>query len=280
MNINTVQIDYVRLGSFDKQASYYWLSQLSHFARLEGLETERGRFMQYKGVKCEFGFAGIAQQGEKGSGRTHTLIHLSGERAARYANTLRALADGGGKATRIDLQVTIPLADNKWDILGWRDTLMGAEWGHRRPSITAIVGEAGEHTLYIGSRQSERFWRFYVKKDGSGEAYLRAEIEYKGDMAEKLWARDSTAYAGTLGAELRHLPLPNDAISQELLRVTNHGVGIGYTVHESTKTWEWLNEAVTPVVQKMLNSHEHVQAMRNLLESWLSGHVSDSVISS
>ena len=271
MLVNQPALDYLRVGTWDHMQTYWWHNLIGEIAKSEGGNPETGKWMQYRGVKHKGAFAGHARQGP--DKHLHTLIQISGESAERYKHEVRALADkGGGKATRVDVQVTIPMSANPWRARAWADHLRRAEWGHRRPGITAIDGELGMDTLYIGSRTSERYIRFYVKDGSEGGLFLRYEIEYKGEKAQDAWnkAPYTESLRRLLGGELDRLPLPaTDPDLQALQSVLFPGNAIPtLTVGSGGKTWHWLLDAVDPALKRMLADHEYGAQTRELLAQW------------
>lgn len=272
MKVNVCMLDYLRIGSWDQDLTYYWLSYVSEAARREGVAPVRSGWLQYKGVSGASMFAGVARQGE--DRRMHTLLQVSGEAADRHAPAIRALADkGGGKATRVDVQVTVPLTGrDEWDPSAWAEHLREGEWGHRRPSVTVILGESGMHTLYVGSRSSSRYTRFYVKEDDAGNVYLRYEVEYKQERAQYVWslAADRARLRGVLGGELDKLPLPRGfGVVDRIAEALAPGSPVpALAVGSGGNTWAWMHEAVTPALERLLASHEYGQQARALLQDW------------
>lgn len=271
MILNSVMIDYLRLGSWDRKASYYWAQFVRELGRVEGVNPEQGGWLQYRGVKLPWAFAGVAKQGK--DERYHSLLQVSGSRADMAANMARVLVDGGGKCSRIDLQVTVPMVADYlwWD--RWSEYMLNASWGHRRPKIEPIPGDRGMSTLYVGSRTSERFIRFYVKELDNGDRALRFEVQYGGDMAQQVWseAGGRTQLKHRLAGELSRLPLPGPGgTNLNRLRVAlGNGAPVPTTVHEGGNTWAWINEAVDPAIKRLLGDHEHGGPMRGVLLEWL-----------
>lgn len=270
MIVNKPALDYLRLGSWDTNLSYYWIALVQQIASAENVSAESKRFLQYQGQGCPWAFAGVAEQGEQG--RLHTLLQISGERAHTYHREAKALAGntGGGKCTRIDVQVTIPLIS--WDPIEWCETLERGEWGHKPPKPRVILGDDGLDTLYIGGRSSSRYIRFYVKEDADGNRYLRFEVEYKQEKAQHVWERVGTPdyLSRLLGGELDRLPLWKQGSQyQAFTKVLMPGRPVpALQKAPGGKTWEWLHEAVDPVIRRFLADHERGGAMRELLREW------------
>lgn len=272
MLVNQPALDYLRVGTWDTGMSYWWIALVPQLAQQENQECKRARLMQYKGMGCKFAFAGVAAQGPER--RMHTLIQVSGERADTYWRDVFALADkGGGKATRVDLQVTVPMT-YAWEPHEWAERLSREEWGHKKPSLRVVAGDDGLHTLYIGTRSSERYIRFYVKEDDTGTRYLRFEVEFTGGKAQWVWAmlQSGANIAGKiLGGELRRLPLwEGDTLYRALDDALGKGNPVPTSVGAGGATWEWLLVQVDSVVRRYLADHELGGQMRRLLLEWQS----------
>ena len=63
MLINTVALDYLRVGSWDTMLSYWWIAYVTQIAERERAEVKRSRLMQYRGMGTGWVFAGVAEQG-------------------------------------------------------------------------------------------------------------------------------------------------------------------------------------------------------------------------
>src|SRR3990172_2041076 len=167
MIVNEAAIDYLRMTTF-------------HFTEYDkGVTTigggnngdwKRAGIMQYRGNKKLGVFHG---QGEQ-KGRTHYMIDISGGQADDYGYKL---LDNDLKVTRIDLQFTFEKPCD-WNVREFADAMREGIWPNRVRNVT-MIDNNGNDTIYIGSRTSDKFIRFYVKD----AEWLRYEIEIKGDAA-------------------------------------------------------------------------------------------------
>ena len=98
---------------------------------------------------------------------------------------LRAVFEAGAKITRLDLAkdardegIEIPKI--------YRALSIGSYTGQIR-SYSQIESSGGGHTIYLGSRASEKFARIYDKgvEAGEGGDWKRFEVELKGDVAKE-----------------------------------------------------------------------------------------------
>lgn len=90
------------------------------------------------------------------------------------------------RLTRIDL--AFDLHDTGKSIPDWYDQLKHGNIKCTTSKSNLIVGVDGGETLYIGSRQSDKFLRIYNKaaEQAVPGDWIRVELEIKGDMAREL----------------------------------------------------------------------------------------------
>lgn len=167
--LNTLMVDYLRLATFDHQAYLKILPGL----RQQGSGWKGAKWLQYSGQRSEEGFFyGLGEQ----SGRGHFIIQASGAMSHKLYIWLRRVLAAEMLpfyCTRIDLQATKSRPEG-FDHL--------ASYKRIRGKKSVILGDDG-HTLYIGARTSDTFWRIYDKT----AEYLRVEIEIKGKQAKRSW---------------------------------------------------------------------------------------------
>jgi hypothetical protein len=154
------------------------------------------------------GYTGMRVEGVTvGTRADGVLVRLSGPTAHQHGDQLIRLAD---HVSRIDYEVTT------------RDTAAALDWADAvasklredlriasgRTSLTHVQDNAGGHTLYIGRRISDRFFRVYNKTaESKGEwpaGAWRFEVEYKGRRAE--------THAARIAAEKWHAYRAADAV--------------------------------------------------------------------
>ena len=169
--------DYLRLTVNDHSSYGDWNGLLLP----EMLEEERaGRrqhlrwVMGYYGPVGEHYFIGKSDQG--------AMVQVSGSLAA---SLYRPLAHAGGKATRIDLQITVPVITSPSDTLHEAFIMASAQKvkNGRKPEVQLNDTNYGAKMVTIGSRQSEVYGRIYDKyKESKIDGYkdmVRYEIEVK-----------------------------------------------------------------------------------------------------
>jgi hypothetical protein len=141
-----------------------------------------GRWLQYDGFQNGDGlYYGHAMQSNE---KEHYVVKLSGSNAQQFFDHTFYLPPDKRNflhnfyATRVDIQVTAPIPD-WWNVRELHDWYL-----EQRKTVSIIQSETG-NTLYLGSRSSGRFVRFYEK--ALETLYLRLEFELKGDYARNAW---------------------------------------------------------------------------------------------
>lgn len=168
--LRRTQIDYIRLATYD----YKQYLQLIAKLRLRHQGWRPFKWLQYQGQKADDGtFYGAGVQGS----RTHAIINGSGQTAQDvwiWFNNFPEATKQAFYCTRIDLQQT-RVKPKGFDAQKSYKRLRGKKG--------LILSDSG-HTLYIGARTSDTFWRIYDKT----ETHLRVEIELKGKLAKRTFA--------------------------------------------------------------------------------------------
>lgn len=251
-------VDWLTLTSYDRSAhAAVW--QVLAVCVTGQAEPADGKRMQYVGRQGDGWFHGDAMQGKK----RHYMTQVSGALADEFMRRWRMVVEWRDvvQCSRLDMQITVP-DDGAVSIpaLGvqLRESAPAA-WGGRgvRPSVSFISNDDGRDTLYIGSRQSDRYTRIYVKEVGV-DRWLRYEVECKGDLAASAYAAalsgHRTALGKALASELGRLPA---AARATLFRFT---VALSFLPErllvpgaksDAERTFRWLNEVVLPSLAKV-----------------------------
>lgn len=274
MILNRPAIDWLTLTTYDtkKQAD---MAQLFNRVRPRWAEEAvNSKMLQYDGRRGEQWFIGAGQQ----KGRDHFIFRFSGDLADAVTwQRLRPSVD----CTRIDLQLTLPLpvpiANSYQEYKSLVDTMHESEIerGQRARGLDAVISPDGFCTLYVGSRESERFYRFYVK-EAAGLYFLRFEVEYKGSnsFAGRVWrdtAREPESIVTYIKGELSTLPdhpltrpfheslagSPADIMKRER------------RVADPQKTLEWLRRQVSPAMKRLIGNEDTRDAAIIILMDWL-----------
>lgn len=198
MEVDVCKVDYLTLTTFDPTLGNRWATITTLDDELmRGAEWKNARRMQYTGRFVNLDEGSIyAARGEQ-RGRKHWMLQVSGGLSHSLLfgwllgnNISNALIPRDGEAfscSRIDLQATV---DNE-DVIpassaSFQDNLFKdvGVMGKTR----AWFEDAGKHgksiTVGINKRRGERYIRVYPKQ-GRERDFLRFEIEYKGDNANR-----------------------------------------------------------------------------------------------
>lgn len=248
MIVNKVALDYWRLTTFD----FKKYQRLVWDVVPNDVSGERGGFQQYKGTQYAHIFHG---QGEQG-GKTHYLIHVSGERTQELMNEL--IDNDDLRSTRIDVQLTLPLPGD-FDCRELTDALRFGVWPGIERDVQ-LIDNGGDDTVTVGDRTSDRYIRIYVKEKG----WLRFEVEFKGDRAQRaaLLISDGkqTAMCGIVLSELNRLP---NAPYLDLFRThivsrgcEELGVLVKVKSTDGLKRMKWLR-SLLPTIRRMMRDHDY-----------------------
>lgn len=140
-------------------------------------------FRGYKGFQLLSGNSGHFAYGE----HSHQgfLVQMSGEYSSKFWLTFVSVADN---TSRIDLKTDCELYEpnQNWAQICYHNLLDASGQGGR--SFTLLMGNRGRgQTLYVGSRKSDQFGRFYDKSAQMGETagrVWRYEVEFKKKRAK------------------------------------------------------------------------------------------------
>jgi len=179
-------LDYIRVtaekpeekSSMQSRAMLLMVEEGTH-----GYDVKTAGMIGFLGKKTKHVFYGQRQE--------WAMFQVSGYMAREWTNSLLATP---GKATRLDLQVTVRLPGAVTETIQQAEaSSIAAKPADGRHWQTRLVRTDGRaQTVYIGSRTSEYFGRIYDKYAESGdEVYrdcVRYEVEVKGDAARDMWA--------------------------------------------------------------------------------------------
>ena len=206
------------------------------------------RIMMYQGEGAAHVFYGLSKlQG--------LMWQISGN-PARYAQGLGIPRDN---CSRLDIQVTLwPQRDPDEMIMGmYRFYTVGAGVKYaKKRKVTLVQNARGGHTLYVGSRSSNYFYRVYnksVQDDTCEPGALRLEVELKGDASSQTWE---------IIEPMKGPHAPLNYVAMLFLRVGIHieGCGsepvdipvIGANPSDIEKKALWLKTQVRPSIDKLL----------------------------
>lgn len=263
-------LDWLTLSECTTETGRRALYQL---AQKVGHRERQGRRIGYQGFM--YGFDSMCKtlpklhlfHGERiWKGRDWDLLVASGESAQGLIEHMFDMDESeflGVRATRIDVQVTIPWPEQLFYL---RHLVLA-----RDISASVVHGISQDNdwseTLYIGSRSAPVMVRAYRKRvDDSGADWLRVEVEYKRSAAQELfWDILSDGKVGNwFGPVEKRCATLYDMIDPFLSSdpdtpKTHRVVG---------QTFKWLSTTVANCVCRLLADDDDHEAMVELVTQW------------
>ena len=250
-------IDWLTLTTF-YQRSILEADALVH-SMVGDSETRPARVMQYEGRSGDGFFFGEAEQ----RGKPHYMLRLSGDLADRFMfHPLKP----GMECSRIDLQITLPWDDYAYPV--FRDSqqaisIYEMKKGQRARKVNTILNVDGFCTMYIGSRESERFYRVYIKEHGD-DLFLRFEVEFKSKsgLAGRLYrelVKDKQKVVSRIMGELSTLPHDDPLVNPFLVHMGNIDGDVmeqGRERNDPNTTLLWLSRQVSPAFRRVLANED------------------------
>jgi len=212
-------------------------------------------------------------------GRPEMGVHLSiGGRALKAISEgghtplsmLKWSLEQGGKTTRIDLAIDV--YDEEIDISAMArcKQVEGAKGSARGRKL--MEGEDGGRTLYVGSRQSDKFFRIYDKAIETGDRsrpWTRFELEIKGDTAKKVAfefaALEEGQHAAYIKGIMRAMFNPDDTLYQQIMNAP--AVHVTAPKDTSDNTLEWLLNSVAKTLAKTIARRSDLDVGRLFLDA-------------
>lgn len=180
-------------------------------------------------------------------------------------NLLQLIKKHKGKVTRVDLAIDVENSQLTPKEL-CKENLKAYKGKGRTPKFITVLGDKGAWTVYVGSRQSEKYLRIYDKAKEQGDYEsdrVRIELECKGDIAKAVGYEAPThdekwlvAMAQTLirGQADFDLETWNAALSSV-------DVGIGIPRGRERDTFGWLTKVCAPALAKEIAKHPNARVL-------------------
>ena len=245
-------LDYLRLATWNTSHYSYMAAEIM---RVWSWDYRPGKWQQYSGHRAKQFFMGTGEQDK----RRHHVVHASGSLAERMRKTFMLF--DGLYGTRVDLQMTI--LQPSWVNLAKLHKNMGKK-------LTTLLSSKENSTLYIGSRESDRFARLY-EKPLNDRMYLRMEFELKGQMAAGAW---NAILAGeTVGSIYKRLligsKLPGafKALFEDAEETATDKALRAEIDHDNQKTLKWIKSLDACMLRHMYN-HEIGDQVIDIIRSW------------
>ena len=278
---NAIAIDYVKMTTFDKQQFEY----VAYVMRQSwGGELVPFKLAQYEGYKSSESFFGAGWQGDN----LHYMVWVSGTAANWFTEFLKRdelVNLRRWSFTRLDCQLTQYLPHYELVADDW--VKRNIDGGGKRGAVEPRHSRAGD-TIYLGSKQSSRFYRVYVKmwvKDDLEHygQWIRVEAQMKEEAADshrktlidtdweswlrRCWADNWERMTGrrerVKGYKLAFCPRVLKAFDKPMDELAV------LPERKTPDTMGWLCGIVDHTIRKVANEAENRRALTNLVRSWL-----------
>lgn len=267
--------DWLNLTTFSEHDLHFFQQYFDDVSALFELDPQETTIRGYQGLillPSDGGsiFFGVGRQ----NGLPHALLSVAG-----YLSDAALVYDfGTAKCSRIDLQMTIPRPGG-YSARKLKDKIeKQLEGSHNRElrSVSLVEGQPkGYDTVYLGSRKSERFSRFYVKQLDDGD-YLRYEVEFKGQVARAVYREvkaDPDSKAPILLAEWKKTGRVQDraweAIGGHLEGIVAKEIKGPKKSSTIEKRSRWYTSQVFPALEKDLRDDDIGEYLASLLRKML-----------
>lgn len=174
------------------------------------------------------------------------------------------IVNAGGSITRLDLAKDLTGKHVSLDTI--YQTLERGEYSGSARKFAQIHSLNGGNTVYVGSRQSEKFIRIYNKAAESnlpGELWFRFELETKGMVARALASllTSETTWQAEFDAIAQHMVnVPACADYQAFFEGTDQPIGLPKIEKKSDRE-AWIEGQVMPAVVKHFIEHPDSKAV-------------------
>jgi len=184
-------IDWISATSHDNKLALTWLRKMGFETFLKDVEHPNLRGYNHT-RKLEGGMVVAWHSNEKKMG---IHVQFSGQ-ALRYwysrdLDWLQLLSDlksSGFRTSRVDLALDLKDSGLTQAHLS-KHNLLAYKGKGRTPKVLPVGTQEDGWTVYVGSRQSEKFLRIYdwsAKHDKEAGDYVRVELECKGEVARAI----------------------------------------------------------------------------------------------
>lgn len=226
--------------------------------------AKTGVVVQWNADRTEMGYHVVIA----GTALRHILEYYELDQKA----LLRGVLHTGARITRLDIALDVQGVRIDLDeVYKW---LESKNYKGTAKTISQIHSLDGGNTIYVGSRQSERFIRIYDKaaqQKLQGELWTRFELETKGMVARALatlLASPDVVWLDVFSSTTRRMVDVPRSENWKLLQPGNANVGIPKIEKKSDRE-KWIEIQVVPAVAKHYqeNRRSHaVKLLRDILD--------------
>lgn len=224
-------------------------------AGLDAINT-LARMLQCDKHMRMYGYDGVGRRGAfVGDDGNRMLLSVAGADADTVLGTFDVRMLTGLSIARLDLQMTIPVADPDAVIIGMRPSKM------YKSTLTYSVYGTGA-TMYVGAPSSRARLRVYNKTAQSGQVavdgrhLLRVELQLRNEYADR-----ALFYVGTGTVDQYYMYHVKRMADAYVVAIVERAIGEGVTTividepdadDQIARRKRWLEETVAPSLRKLL----------------------------
>lgn len=235
------------------------------------MEPVPAHFGYDRAAKTEHG--AVIYSSESNS-RMGVHVVISGSSITQYSECgtgireiLHAAIIAQAKITRLDMAKDAQ--DERFQWIAIEEAATGGNYRGTAQKIASIRSSDGGSTLYIGSRQSEKFVRVYNKgiESGQGGDWWRLEMETKGEVANavaRVIDAGTTDFNSLLCSQVKRMcDMENESWKNLLTADASFSLP---KIEKQTDREKWINEQVAQAVLSHLEQNPQSDAVRRLFE--------------
>jgi len=226
----------------------------------QAYRTENGIVVQWNPDREEMGYHTVIA----GSAIRHVLEYHGMDQKT----LIQTVLDAGGSITRLDIAKDVQGVNISLDEI--YKALERREYQGSARTFSQIHSLNGGNTIYVGSRQSEKFIRIYDKAAQSGlvgEKWHRFELETKGMVARALATllTQDDRWSSAFGTIVQHMvTVPTLRDWQAFFQPGEVQIGIPKLEKKSDRE-KWIESQVIPAVAKHAVEFPNSEAVKRLV---------------
>lgn len=271
-------IDWLTLTTKNVDRAEEWRQVFNDVATLEqqrGYKWSTAHFFGYAGEQCGHVMWGKRQDG--------AVVKLTSSAAQEWGFLFEPDAV---HCTRIDLQVTAELAYARPDFIKrtYDAVVLHKTSNGRPPQAALLTSSNGGHTLYLGSRQSMRYFRLYDKGVEQGTDVpgrtLRWELEIKdvlADQAVSMIAGSADVLRSIL-AVVGSFCMDRGVPTLWTIPPLEEKFSIPQITREDAGSLRWFAGPVASTVARLMETVGPAQTLGALLSKWRGGSTDSDIL--
>lgn len=248
-------IDWLSITFIPQESAAKFLLSIETLGDSEGIKPRFGYDM---GVKYASGIEAFWSMGRDDMGchvvmSGKVLLELT-KVGVPSRELLKRAIEMRGKVTRLDL--AIDAIDEKVNPHAVYSAALAGETKGTAQKIEARTGIDGSITVYVGSRESDKYARLYDKglESGQGGDWKRLEIELKGDAAKqygRVLAMDNTIQISSFTWSTAKKMLYTEQGNYPVYGKESDLISMP-KINKETDTEKWLHMTILPLIERYI----------------------------